>query len=63
MTTQVETKRPTVATVRKLIFDLRAGDRLIASNAYLAGSIARVDSGRHHHRQPTVRDALADARP
>ena len=33
MTTQVETKRPTVTVVRKLVFDLRAGDWLIAGHA------------------------------
>jgi hypothetical protein len=63
VTTQVETKRTTVTIVSKLVFDLRARDWLIARNAYMAGSIAGVDSGRHHHRQPTVLDALADAQP
>jgi hypothetical protein len=59
----VEPKRPTVTTVSKLVFDLRAGDWLIAGNAYMPGSIAGVDPGWHHQRQPTVRDALADAQP
>src|SRR5215469_8532352 len=63
MTTQVETERPAVTVVSKLVFDLCAGDGLSASNAYVARSIAGVDSGGHHHRQPTVRDELADTHP
>src|SRR5690348_2677399 len=63
ITTHMEAEPRPVTIVVKLIFDLSARDRLIASRAYVTRSVTGKNTSRHHHRQPTVLDALADAQP
>ena len=63
VTTQMKIQPPTVTIVINLIFDLSARDRLIASHAYVTGSVTGKNMCGQQHRQPTVLDARADAQP